>query len=215
MPARIITLDGPAWSGKSTNAKLVAKILAGIALDSGSFYRIIADQLLYAGIDPLNEAGVAARLHQLKIYASSGVAERVNGRHVSYTALKRPEIQAIVSAVSRNPFVRDFVNDQLRQYADTVDEYIICEGRDAGHVIFPNAERKLFLWAPAEVRASRGNETIAQVEARDHSDMTTKGEGNLLSVDEARSLGYRIINAALSPEAVLNACIEAITGELL
>lgn len=215
MPARIFTLDGPAWSGKSTNAKMLAEKLGGIALDSGSFYRIVADQLLFALINHLDDYSVAKQLDELKLFASNGVAERVNGRLVSYSSLKRPEIQLIVSAVSRNPIIRDFVNEQLRSYAETIEGIIICDGRDAGHVIFPSAERKLYLWAPPEVRAARGNETVEEVMARDHSDMTTKGEGNLITVDQARERGYYIINAALPSDVVSSSCFEAITGDLL
>lgn len=212
---RIITIDGPAGSGKSTVATLVAAALNGIPLDSGSFYRIVSNELLFAGIDHADEEAVMDYIRSLTIEAEQGVAEKIGGRLVPYQCLKTPAVQAIVSATSRHPSLRDFINAELRRYVSAVDCDVVCEGRDAGHVILPNADFMLYLDAPTEVRAERTNESLEQVLARDLSDKTTKGEGNLLSRDEAHSRGYYIINAAEPLEDVVTYCIEAITGGLL
>lgn len=201
---RIITIDGPAGSGKSSAAERLAKRLHGICLNSGSFYRIVANELIFAGvttgetstIDPNDEAAVMQCVTDIAIEAENGVACRIGGRQIPEGGLRLQLVDDIVSAVSRHQALRAYVNDQLRAYAEAVDCDVVCEGRDAGHIIFPDADFKIYLFALNAVRARRLNRTEAEIKERDLSDMTTKGTGNLITTREARRQGYFVVDGS-------------------
>lgn len=154
----IIAIDGPAGSGKSTVAKLVAKELGFHYLDTGAMYRSIAWLALEQGI-ALDDVGAVALLAQQNevVFAHeegnplpSGV--KIAGHDVT-TEIRTPRIDKAVSPVSAIPAVRDALTQQQRAIAASDD--IVMEGRDIGTVVFPNAEVKVFLTASAEERARR------------------------------------------------------------
>lgn len=154
----IIAIDGPAGSGKSTVAKLVAKELGFHYLDTGAMYRSVAWLAHERGV-ALDDAEAVALLAQQNEVAfaheegnplPSGVS--IAGNDVT-TAIRTPRIDKAVSSVSAIPAVREALTEQQRSIAANDD--IVMEGRDIGTVVFPNAELKIFLTASAEERARR------------------------------------------------------------
>jgi cytidylate kinase len=152
----IITLDGPAGSGKSSTAKEVARRLGYRYLDSGAFYRALTWAALDAGIDPHRwEDLTRDELDALQVVGeSSGNTYRLlaAGRDIS-SEIRTPEVNANVSRIAALPQVRDWLLGTLR--GASVDGDLVTDGRDMGTVVFPEAELKIFLVADPAVRASR------------------------------------------------------------
>ena len=149
---RVIAIDGPAGSGKSTVARRLAERLGLAYLDTGAMYRAVAFAALRRGIDP-EEADVVGRL-------AREVSLRVDedGVFVDDTdatiEIRGPEVTRAVSTVAANPAVREELRSRQREWAVAHDGGVI-EGRDIGSVVFPDAEMKLYLDARPEVRAAR------------------------------------------------------------
>lgn len=162
----IIAIDGPAGSGKSTVAKLVAERLGFHYLDTGAMYRAVAYRALQSGIDPADEPQVEriARLEEVSFEHEPGHAlpERVliGGQDVT-GPIRTPEVDRAVSAVASLPSVREAMVEQQRHIGAESD--IVVEGRDIGTVVFPDAELKVFLTASPQERARR--RTLQQAEA--------------------------------------------------
>ncbi len=156
----IIAIDGTAGSGKTTTAKEVAKRLEFLHLDSGGFYRAFAVAARRHGW--ASPAGVvpAERIPQLAAQHVSGevhagdVVIALDGRRLG-DELRSPPVSACASKVSVFPEVRARVDEILRRIAAEFDGGIVCEGRDMGTVVFPEAELKIFMQAGPEVRAER------------------------------------------------------------
>ena len=151
----IVTIDGPAASGKSTTAKLVAKKLGISYLDTGGMYRCIAFSFLKNNIS-YNEISLAKR-HLKKINMS--ICEKndtqhfyINGTDVT-NEIRSNKVSKNVSKISSLYFVRNKMVETQRKYAK--EKSIIVEGRDIGTVVFPNADFKFFLFADEKVRAKR------------------------------------------------------------
>jgi 3-phosphoshikimate 1-carboxyvinyltransferase len=154
----VITLDGPAGSGKSTTAREVARRLGFRHLDSGALYRALAFALLDDGIDPdewpgLGEADLAR--HEIRVVP--GADERfdllLDGRPLEDAALRGPEVTAHVSAVAGLPAVRAWLLERQREAGRLGD--LVADGRDMGTVVFPEADLKVFLVADLRERARR------------------------------------------------------------
>lgn len=151
----IITLDGPAGSGKSTTAKLLAKRLGYAYLDTGAMYRAITLMVLSRQIDPSHKEQVIALLPEIAIdiHYENGVQKTIlNGKDVS-EEIRGMHVTQHVSSVSGIREVRQFLVKQ-QQTIGRQGGYVI-DGRDAGTVIFPNADKKFFLTADIETRARR------------------------------------------------------------
>jgi cytidylate kinase len=151
----IITIDGPAGSGKSTTAKSLSKNLGYIYLDTGAMYRAIALYVLNQNIDPENTEKVVRSLSDIHIelkYNNQQQQTYLNGFDVS-DAIRSPEVTKAVSPVSAMKDVRTFLVRQQQLIAK--DGGYIVDGRDAGTVIFPGADIKFFLTAAVEERARR------------------------------------------------------------
>jgi cytidylate kinase len=156
----IIAIDGTAGSGKTTTAKEVAKRLGFLHLDSGGLYRAFAVAARRHGW--ASPAGVvpAERVAQLAAQNVSGevhagdVVIALDGRRLG-DELRSPPVSACASKVSVHPEIRTRVDEILRRIAGEFDGGIVCEGRDMGTVVFPQAELKVFMQAGSEVRAER------------------------------------------------------------
>lgn len=162
-----IAIDGPSGAGKSTIARMVAKDLGYLYVDTGALYRTIGLYAVRRGVDPENESGVEALLPEMDIRLAyeNGVQQvYLLGENVS-EAIRTPEMSGAASAVSRHPAVRAYLLETQRRLAR--EHNVLMDGRDIGTVVLPDAQVKIFLTASAEKRAERRyNEQIAK---GDHS----------------------------------------------
>ena len=147
----VVAIDGPAGSGKSTVARTVAQRLGIAYLDTGAMYRSVAFAALDHGVDPADGEALAKLASALDIQLGERVL--VDGVDAT-TAIRGPEVTAIVSAVSAHPPVRAEMVRRQRQWAETHGGGV-AEGRDIGSVVFPDADVKVFLTASEEERARR------------------------------------------------------------
>jgi len=197
----IIAIDGPAGSGKSTIAKLLAADLGFTFMNTGSFYRAVALAVLRslgrdksgAGSekpDLTNEEKWTAFTHTVSLeYKRDGIY--LDGSCVE-TYIRSDPVESIVAAVSAIIPIRHFINKKIRAAAEKLN--IVCEGRDMTTVVFPNAEYKFYLDASVEARARRrfkqGTSELSEaeirqtIEERDTIDRNKK-EGSLKIAQDA------------------------------
>jgi cytidylate kinase len=157
-----VAIDGPAGSGKSTLSRALATRLGLHRLDTGAMYRSVAWAVLQRGIDADDREAVAEVARDLDIQVDDRVV--ADGTDIT-EAIRGPEVSATVSAVAANPAVRTVMVERQRRWVDAHGGGVV-EGRDIGSVVLPDADVKLFLTAPPEVRAARRSEEGAEAVAR-------------------------------------------------
>jgi 3-phosphoshikimate 1-carboxyvinyltransferase len=182
---RIIAIDGPAGSGKSTVSRAVAERLGVGRLDTGAMYRAVAWAALDRGMDPADGPAVAAVARDAVIEVDhQGV--RIDGHEVT-DAIRTPAVSLAVSAVAANPDVRRYLVERQRRWVAEHGGGVV-EGRDIGTVVFPHAHLKVYLTASPEERARRRHdEPAGGVARRDHID-STRSASPLLKAEDARLL---------------------------
>ena len=151
----IIAIDGPAASGKSTSAKLLANELGYLYLDTGAMYRCVAFSILENKIDISNQDSLTKFLKNFEIYlkkTNNNLSFFVNGKNVT-NKIRKSDVSQKVSEVSAIPIIREYMVRIQRSF--TKNNSCVMEGRDIGTVVFPNAEFKFFFIASNEVRAKR------------------------------------------------------------
>jgi len=148
---RVVAIDGPAGSGKSTVARELARRLERPYLDTGAMYRSVAFAALHRGIDPTDDEPVAHLAHGLTIELGDTV--KVDGIDATIE-IRGPEVTRAVSAVAANPAVRAELCQRQRAWAERHGGGVV-EGRDIGTVVFPNAQLKVYLTAADAERARR------------------------------------------------------------
>jgi len=189
---KVIAIDGPAASGKSTAGYMLAKELGFLYLDTGCMYRAATLAALRAGIDPGDEEAVTALSSQLdlRIKPASGETDGrqytvlLDGDDVTWE-LRSPAVDAHVSAVSSYAGVREEMVRRQREIAK--QGAVVMVGRDIGTVVVPDAPLKLYITASPEERARRrwmdrlaqGHEAdyaeiLADVNRRDQFDSSRK-----------------------------------------
>ena len=162
MPQLTIAIDGPAGSGKSSVARLVAQMLGYLYLDSGAMYRALALKALHQNISLEDESQLVALATktQIELQPSTSEQERsgannrvfLDGLEVTQ-AIRTAEVAQAASRLATIGAVREvLVAEQQRAGAGG---RVVMEGRDIGTVVFPSAELKIFLEAAPEVRAQR------------------------------------------------------------
>lgn len=149
---KVIAIDGPAGSGKSTVAKALAVRLGLDYLDTGAMYRAVTFAALRRGIDPADTEPVVALAKSVELEVHDGVV-RVDGVDASIE-IRGPEVSRAVSIVAANPGVRSELVRRQREWAHDHGGGVL-EGRDIGTVVFPDAVLKAYLTAQPEIRAAR------------------------------------------------------------
>ncbi len=180
-----VAIDGPAGAGKSTIARILAKELGYLYVDTGALYRAVGYFMRSKGIDPSAAQKVEPLLQDLKVelrYVDREQKVLVNGEDVT-GSIRTPEISMAASQVSALPVVRRFLFDLQQDIAR--ENCVIMDGRDIGTVVLPWAQVKIFLTASAEERARRRylelqekgdpstyEEVLEDMKQRDHNDET-------------------------------------------
>ena len=158
---RVIAIDGPAGSGKSTVARQLADRLEMGYLDTGAMYRAVAFAALRRDIDPDDEPKVAALARDIDLNVSlEGVV--VDGVDAT-VEIRGPEVTRAVSVVAANPGVREELRSRQREWAVVHDGGVI-EGRDIGTVVFPDAALKVYLTASPDARAQRRANEVTELD---------------------------------------------------
>lgn len=151
----VVTVDGPAGSGKSTVSRLLARRLGYVYLDTGALYRALALKVSRSGLAADDRAGIAALCAETGIALDGHEGETrilLDGRDVT-GLIRTPEISMLASTVSALPEVRQRLLDVQREAARSGG--VVAEGRDMGTVVFPGADVKFFLTAGPEERGRR------------------------------------------------------------
>jgi cytidylate kinase len=152
---KVVALDGPAGTGKSSVSRRVARELGWRFVDTGATYRAVTLAVLRAGVDPANPTGVLATARAASVQLVTdpdAPAVHLDGVDVS-AEIRSPEVTAAVSAVSAVPAVRALLIDLQRRAMGV--EGAVVEGRDIATVVAPRAAVKVYLDARPEVRAQR------------------------------------------------------------
>ena len=150
-----IAIDGPAGAGKSSIAKLVAKKLSFVYVDTGAMFRTVAYYFLSQGKDPSDDEMVTEECENISIsieYKDGAQHIFLDGTDVS-TEIRQEEVGKNASVVAKNQAVRNRLLALQRQMAEKQD--VIMDGRDIGTVVLPDAQVKIYLTASAVVRAER------------------------------------------------------------
>jgi len=157
----VVAIDGPAGSGKSTTARLVAARLGFRHLDTGAMYRAVTLKCLERGLDIRDRGAMAAMLRTTRVairWRGTGCRVLLDGRDVS-RQIREPRVSALVSEVSALPAVRTAMVAEQRRAA--AGSSVVCEGRDIGSVVFPDARLKVFLECEIGERALRREQELA------------------------------------------------------
>ena len=200
----IVAIDGPAGSGKSTIAKLIAKKFNFTYIDTGAMYRMITLYLLENNID-INDLKEVERVLNTVNLDMQGDKFYLNNVDVS-TKIREKRINENVSKVASIKIVRSNLVDLQRKISNNKD--VILDGRDVGTVIFPNAQVKIFLIASPEERARRRyneflekkieityDEVLKSLKERDYIDSTRKESPLVVGID-------RVITALKKKETI-------------
>lgn len=173
----MITIDGPAASGKSSIARLVAERLGRIYVNTGNMYRAMTWAVLEAGVDPKDTDAVRAAAAGIVIESSvvdGKTKVAISGRTPTDAELNSDPVNRAVSLIARVDEVRDRLVADQRALASIGP--LVMEGRDIGSVVFPDSPHKIYVDASEEVRASRrGAQGLSdQIAERDRIDKQRK-----------------------------------------
>lgn len=180
-----IAIDGPAGAGKSTIAKLIAKKLGYIYVDTGAMYRAMALYLLREAIDPSETEKIDRKCREADISIGYENGEQIvylNGENVN-GLIRTEEVGNMASASSPNPNVRRKLVELQQKLA--ADKDVVMDGRDIGTCVLPDAQVKVYLTADSRIRAERRYKELEEkgipcsideiekdIVERDHQDMT-------------------------------------------
>ena len=198
---RVVAIDGPAASGKSSVARELARRLGFIYVNSGAVYRAITWYLLRKAINAEDSCGIAQALESAAITGCIQDGEsRILVDNVDPTDhLRDDRVNECVSRVSRLPLVRQIVGQKLHERARNHD--LVVEGRDIGSVVFPETAYKFYVDASPEVRlrrrAAQGERD--EITMRDHADFSRSVSPLIIAKD-----AHVIDTSHLTIEAVVN-----------
>jgi cytidylate kinase len=182
MNSFIITIDGPAASGKSTVARLLAQRLGASFLDTGAMYRAVTYAAMRDGVDMTREEKLFNVMTEHKfsfITRNNSMVVNIDGNDIT-DMIRRQDVTANARYIAAAPRIREKLVQMQRQFASEHDA-IVTEGRDQGTVAFPDANVKFFLTAQPDERARRrlaethGRASLQRIqesiEKRDKSDI--------------------------------------------
>lgn len=214
-----VAIDGPSGAGKSTVARLVAKELGFLYVDSGAMYRALTLEALKNGVNLNDEQRMIKLAQESKI--TLGPDENnflrvfVKGKDVT-DKIRQPEVSRYVSYAARLPKVRKYMVSRQRQMAK--HGRIVMEGRDIGTVVLPNAEVKIFLTANQTERARRRQSQLAkenvyvdleqlnrEIATRDHLD-SSRNTAPLVLAQDAKVID----SSSLSIEQVVELIVKKV-----
>ncbi len=175
-----IAIDGPAAAGKSTVAKIVAKRLGFVYIDTGAMYRAFTWYVLHRGLDPKNEEASCSLIPEVSISLKEDGSVFVCGHDVT-RAIREPLVSSNVSYIASYKGIRLALIDLQRELGEK--DNCVMDGRDIGSYVLPHAEVKIFQIASVETRAKRRflenqekgiqttyEEVVADVKNRDYID---------------------------------------------
>ena len=185
-----IAIDGPAGAGKSTIAKIVAKELGFIYVDTGAMYRTLALACFRDNIDTTDEEAVVAKCESVEVtlgYEDGTQKVFLNGEDVS-KEIRREEIGNLTSSIAVYPGVRKILVALQKDLASKNN--VVMDGRDIGTAVLPNADLKIYLDASVKTRAKRR-----------YDELVEKGQDcNLEEIEkDIEDRDYRDMNREVSP----------------
>lgn len=216
MTTRIITIDGPAGSGKTTVSRQLSKALGCVYVDTGALYRGVAYEISRRKVDWKNDDALVSFLKTLDlnfVMQDGNLILMSSGKDIS-PFIRTPEISMLASASSARPQVRAALLDIQRHIA--ADQDAVFEGRDMGTVVFPDATHKFFLFADLTVRAQRRYDEMdddhkkldtvkTQMKTRDEND-SSRAAAPLKAADDA----VKIDSSELTVDQVVEKMIRSI-----
>jgi cytidylate kinase len=171
---RVVAIDGPAASGKSSVARELARQLGFIYVNSGAIYRAITWYLLQKGIHARDSNRVAEALESatIKCWVQDSESRILVDDVDPVEHLRDDRVNESVSRVSRLPLVREIVSQKLHEHARSHD--LVVEGRDIGSVVFPETPYKFYVDASPKVRLQRraAQGERDEITMRDHADFS-------------------------------------------
>lgn len=217
----IITIDGPAGSGKSTAARNLARRLGAAYLDTGATYRAVALKALREGVDLCDDTALAKTARAAEIHLSpepDGVRVRLDGADVT-REIRSERVSGAASTLAKSAELREVLVELQRRIGRELGSFV-AEGRDQGSVVFPDADVKFYVTAPAEVRAQRRcselleageqasyEKVLEGIRARDEAD-TNRNVAPLVKPDNA----IEIDTSDNTPEDTLQELIRHVEG---
>ena len=209
---RVIAIDGPAGSGKSTVARLVAERTGLGYLDPGAMYRSVAFAALRAGVDPEEAELVANLAAGMELQMDEDGTVLVDGADATIE-IRGPEVTRAVSIVAANPAVRTEMRQRQREWA-VAHGGGVMEGRDIGTVVFPDATLKVYLDARPEIRAARRSKEVEDLSyetvASDLARRDALDQGRADSPLREAEGAYVIDTSDLSVDEIVDAILEAL-----
>ena len=185
-----IAIDGPAGAGKSTIAKIVAKKLGFIYVDTGAMYRTMALACFRDNISQDDEASVVKKCQNVKVtlaYENGTQTVFLNGEDVS-TEIRQEVIGNMTSAIAVYSPVRKILVNMQQELARTNE--VVMDGRDIGSAVLPNADLKIYLTASSRTRATRRYKELVE-------------KGQVCDIDEIekdiKDRDYRDMHREISP----------------
>ncbi|MCH7575122.1 MAG: (d)CMP kinase [Candidatus Marinimicrobia bacterium] len=212
----VVAIDGPSASGKSTTARMVARELGYLHLDTGAMYRAVTVACLRQNLPPQPSPQLDLLLDELDIqFDREGSGDQrvlLAGEDVS-GQIRSPEVNAVVSSYSALPQVRKRLVKLQQQAAE--GNNVVCEGRDIGTRVFPDARHKFFIVADLKVRAERRRdeleaagtaadleELMAELARRDKAD-TIREHSPLVKAEDAIELDTSNLTIEMQVERVI------------
>ena len=203
-PHRVITIDGPAASGKSSVAQELARWLDFVYVNSGAMYRAVTWHVLQRRVAPDDIEAIAQLVESTTIVCDLLKGESrilIEGQDPS-AFLRHDQVNQSVSLVSSVPRVREVLVAKMRAYAEKQD--VVMEGRDIGSVVFPDTLYKFYIDASPDVRLRRreAQGQHDQIAARDRADSSRRNSPLIIAEDAL------VIDSS-------NLTIEGVVGEII